>query len=259
MAALRVTVVGCAPAYARGAGRASSCYLVETESRAIVLDLGQGSFAALAALRPPETLDAVFVSHLHPDHGIDLVPLRHYLRYACTPPARVALHAPADIRRRYDVLIGEADFLADLPGEPLESGEREVGPFRLTVARVTHTDSSFAVRVAASGAHGPGLVYSGDCGRAEDLVPLIRPGDVLLCEASFGPGPSPLEPGAPSIHLTGAEAAGAAAQGSASRLVLTHILDEVDAQATRAQAQRAFPGPVELAKPGLVVEIPAPR
>ena len=54
---------------------------------------------------------------------------------------------------------------------------------------MTHTDDSYGFRVAPVDG-GPGLVYSGDCGRAEDLDVLVQPGDVLLCEVSFGPGPA---------------------------------------------------------------------
>lgn len=116
---MRLTIVGCAPAYTLRSGRASSCYLVESEQAAVLLDLGQGSFAALGAYLDPRRLTAVFVSHLHPDHNADLVSLRHYLRYACHPPGEVALHAPAELRARYDALLGEKHFLAPLPGEDL--------------------------------------------------------------------------------------------------------------------------------------------
>jgi len=40
---------------------------------------------------------------------------------------------------------------------------------------------------------------AGQSGRAADLAPLIRPGDVLLCEVAFGPGPVP----APDLHVVG--------------------------------------------------------
>ncbi|CAN5540950.1 MBL fold metallo-hydrolase [soil metagenome] len=249
---LSLTVVGSGSAYARGAGRASSCYLVEHAGAAIVLDLGQGSFAALADLLPPESVLAVFISHLHPDHGVDLVALRHYLKYGLPTPGHVALHAPHDLRRRYDVLLGEEDFLADLPGDPVVPGERTVGPFIVTAARVTHTESSFGFRVAVAGAeHAPGLVYSGDCGRADDLLPLLRPGDTLLSEASFGD----LARIPDVAHLTAVEAALAAREGRAARLVLTHLLDEADAETSLALAAGTFRGPVELARPGLRVPI----
>ena len=54
----------------------------------------------------PETLDAVLVSHLHPDHFIDLVPFRHYLRYYLEPPRRIRVLGPqvaADLHEAADV------------------------------------------------------------------------------------------------------------------------------------------------------------
>ena len=246
---MRLTVIGSAAAYTRRAGAASSCYLVEEGDAALVLDLGQGSFAELSARREPATITAILVSHLHPDHHIDLVPMRHFLLYGQPEQASVELRAPGDLRARYDVLLGEPDFLRPLPGPPLEPGTFEMGPFTVEVARVAHTEESHAVRVATAGAGG-GLVYSGDCGRAADLLPLIRPGDTLLCEASFGAGPRP--EGVP--HLTSDEAAEAAALSGAARLILTHILDDREPEATLAAARRAFSGPSLLAYPGLVIQ-----
>jgi ribonuclease BN (tRNA processing enzyme) len=247
---MRLTIIGPGPAYTRRR-LSSSCYLVEHGSAALLLDLGHGSFANLARRREPASLTAILISHLHPDHHIDLVPLRHYLMYAPHPAGHVALHGPADLRRRYDELNGEAGFLDVLGPEPaLAPGDRDIGPFHVTVGRVTHTDASFGFRVAVAGGLGSGLVYSGDCGRPEDLVALLRPGDVLLSEASFGNS----RPVDEVEHLTSAQAGQAALDGGASRLLLTHVLDE-NLRAAAAGARRVFKGPVELARPGLRVEI----
>ena len=261
---LGLTIVGSAAAWSRQPGRASSCYLVELDGHGLVLDLGQGSFSALSAYRDPQEVRAILVSHLHPDHGIDLIPLRHYLRYGCQPPASVELYAPDGLRHRYDVLVGEEDFLSALPGDRLEPGTVELAPFEVTVAPVTHREPSFAFRVAPlRGATGqpsapddrpgapPGLVYSGDCGREDDLLPLIEQGDTLLCEAFFGTG----EPVAAAQHLTAAQAARAASEGGAGRLLLTHLKDGIDVQAAVEAARRVFSGPVEVARPGLEVAI----
>ncbi len=249
---LRLTVVASAPAYTRRAGHASSCYLVELGADALVLDLGHGSFAALGARRAPESLAAVFISHLHPDHHIDLVPMRHYLRYACQPPAAVPLHAPPDLRRRYDQLLGEADFLGGMPGEELGEGTREVGRFAVTAQRVTHIENSFAFRVEPRGSPGtPGLVFSGDCGKPGDLLPLIRPGDTLLCEATWGVA----EPVPEAAHMTATQAGWAAREGGASRLVLTHMLDTVDLEAALEAARGEFDGRICVAAPGLQLSV----
>jgi ribonuclease BN (tRNA processing enzyme) len=244
---LRLSIVGCAAAYSFRPWP-SSAYLVERGDDAVLLDLGHGAFAALCGRREPSTLSAMFVSHLHPDHHGDLVPLRHYLKFG-RGGARVPLHGPADIRAKYDAFLGEPDFLDDLPGGPLETGSVAVGRLTVDVARVTHTDSSFGFRVAPD--VGAGLVYSGDCGVVDEVVHLQRSGDTLLCEASFGEG----EPIDGVAHLTARQAGEAARGGGAARLVLTHILPEADLDASRRAAVAEFDGEVLVAEPGMLLEI----
>ncbi len=155
----------------------------------VLLDLGQGSLPRLFAAIPPTSLTAVAISHLHPDHFIDLVALRHYLRWEFDPPRRIRVLGPAGLADRLDALHGDPGFSAQtFDTETLGTGERVIGDLRLRATLVTHTAESYGIRVAPA-AGGPGLVYSGDCGRATDLAPLIEPGDTLLSEVSFGPGP----------------------------------------------------------------------
>jgi len=250
---VRLTIVGSAAAWARGPDEPSSCYLVEGDEGAIVLDLGQGSFGSLRARRRPETLAAVFVSHLHPDHCVDLIALRHYLRYeAAAAPGTIELHAPARLPERFDALFGEPRFLADLRFTPLLPGQVVTGGLRVTIAPVTHTDASFAFRVSSAvEAAGAGLVYSGDCGNADDLLPLLRPGDTLLAEASFG---AENVPGGVA-HLDARTAARIAARAHAGRLVLTHVQPTVDPQRALAAATEAWDGETQLAQRGLELQI----
>jgi ribonuclease BN (tRNA processing enzyme) len=248
---LTLTVIGSAAAWSTDPSRPSSCYLVEADHDAIALDLGQGSFAALARVRPPETLSAVLVSHLHPDHHVDLVALRHYLNFARgeSISSRVALHGPAPLRSRYDAFLNERGFLGRLGGADLEAGEFEVGPFAIEAARVTHIDDAFAFRVRrrAATTDSPALVYSGDCGKWSDLLPLVRPGDTLLSEAFWSAG----EAQAADMHLTARDAGAAAAEGRAARLVLTHLGEDHDRALATSAARAVFDGEVLLAEPGL--------
>lgn len=246
---MRLTIIGSAPAWTLRRADPSSCYLVEEGDDAIVLDLGQGALGALATIRPPESVLAIFVSHLHPDHHADLVALRHYLRFGMHPPASVELHSPPQLRARYDAFLGERGFLAGLPGRDVEPGSREVGPFSVEARPVTHAEHSHAFRVTVAGS--AGLVYSGDCGRADDLVPVICAGDTFLCEAFWGTGAA--EEGAE--HLTAAEAARAAREGRAGRLILTHIPEAHDPAGSLEVAQGGFDGEVMLARPGVSVEV----
>lgn len=250
---LRLTIVGSAPAWARRPEHPSSSYLVELGDAGLLLDLGQGSLGALWSHRDPSTLAGIVISHLHPDHHVDLVALRHLLRYGMESPRRVPLHAPAGLRERYDAFLGEAGFLAtSFDGGDVAAGTWPVGPFTVEAARVLHATQSHGYRVSITAdATAPGLVYSGDCARWEDLVPLVRPGDTLLSEAFWGAGTGD----AGAMHLTADAAAHAAVAGGAARLILTHLAEEADPDAALAAARARFEGEVLLATPGLRLTI----
>jgi ribonuclease BN (tRNA processing enzyme) len=249
---LRLTVLGSAAAWSESRCRPSSSYLVEDGEAALVLDLGQGSLSSLFEHREPSSVTAIAISHMHADHHVDLAPLRNLLRFGYSEPRSVGLLAPVGLRERYDAFLGEDDYLELLQGPDLAEGDHEVGPFGLQAHPVTHSEHSHAFRVTrGSDPTGPGLVYSGDCGVADDLLPLVRPGDTLLCEAFW----STLEPVPEAMHLTATQAAGVARATGAAQLILTHVLDAHDPHAAVVAAREVYDGPVKLAEVGLVVDL----
>jgi ribonuclease BN (tRNA processing enzyme) len=242
---LELDVVGAGPAFTDRPGATGAAYLVRCGDTAVLLDLGQGAFPRLAGLLDPATLDAVLISHLHPDHFIDLVPLRHYLRWGRGHPRRARVIGPKGLGARIDALHAEPGFTAaSLDVEAIVTGTTAIGSLQITAAGVTHDEESYGFRV--SNAAGPGLVYSGDCGRAEDLDPLIRPGDTLLCEVSFGPGPVPDT----AAHLDGPAVGELATRTEVGQVLLTHILMDLDEDETIASVHRAYGGPVAVVQPG---------
>jgi ribonuclease BN (tRNA processing enzyme) len=274
---MELIVLGAAPAYTDRRGSAASSYLLQAGGASLLLDLGQGAYSNLASTIEPSTLVAVLVSHLHPDHFIDLVPLRHYLKWEFVPSRRLRVVAPAGLGGRLDTINGEDGFAAEaLDIEGLTEGAQRVGPFEVEVRRVAHTDESYAFRVSvaagagtgaagagsgavgagaegAAGSHGAaaGLVYSGDCARVDDLAPLIRPGDTVLSEATFGAGP--VAPGAQ--HITSGDVARVAAQCGAALLLLTHVLSTHSRNGMLSSARAAFAGPIQLVTEGDRFEI----
>lgn len=243
---MELTVLGAGPAYSNRPGALGSGYLVEAAGSALVLDLGQGTFTELAIATEPSRLAGVVVSHLHPDHFIDLVPLRHYLRYELRPPGRVAVFAPPGLTARLDALHDEPGFTAAaLDVRDLAVGTSSVGPFTLLTARVTHTADSYAVRVTA-GPGGGGLVYSGDCGVVDDLVPLVRSGDTLLVEVSFGTNPVP----AGAWHLNADDVVELARRTNPGRILLTHIQMGFDPGAVLERVRAGYGGRVRFVAPG---------
>ena len=242
---LQLDVLGAGPAYTDRPGAVGASYLLRTAVTSIVLDLGQGAFPRLAGELEPSTVDAIVVSHLHPDHFIDLVALRHYLRWQFEPTRRVRVIAPSGLAQRLDALHDEPGFTAgSLDVEAIRLGTIRIGDLTIQAARVRHTADSYGFRIAIGDASG--LVYSGDCGHAEDLEPLIRPGDTLLSEVSFGAGPVPRD----AQHLDGPAVGSLAARTGAGRALLTHLQMGFDPDATIASVARAYSGPVDLVQPG---------
>lgn len=248
---MHLTVLGAGPAYTDRPGSTGASYLVETGSTHVLLDLGQGSFPRLFTRLDPAELDAVVISHLHPDHFIDLVPLRHYLRWELHPSRHVKVLGPRDLASRIDALHAEPGFTAQaLDVGHLGPGVHRIGDMELEPRLVAHTEESYGVRVSANDG-APGLVYTGDISRWQDVAGLIRPGDVLLSEVSFGPGPVP--PGA--MHLDGPSVGELAKVSKAGLVLLTHLQMRFEPEPTVASVQSVYGGPVEFVWPGSSLEL----
>ena len=166
---MRLTVVGCSGS-GPGPASAGSCYLVEHDGFALLLDLGNGAFGSLLALADPAAVDAVYLSHLHADHCLDVAPFIVWHRYS--GPSRRAplpLYAPVGAERRlalaYDEDAGPIDDVFDVLA--IGPGEWELGPFTVTTARTAHPVECYAVRLSAGGRT---LVYTGDTGPSDDVV-----------------------------------------------------------------------------------------
>ena len=68
---LSITVLGCSGTYA-GPGGACSGYLVRSNDTSVWVDTGPGSLANLQQHIDLASLDAIVVSHSHPDHWGEL-------------------------------------------------------------------------------------------------------------------------------------------------------------------------------------------
>ncbi len=250
----RLTVVGCSGSYPGPESPASS-YLLEAEQDGrtfrILLDLGNGALGHLHRYADPLTIDAVFLSHLHADHCLDMCGFYVMRKYHPTgPQPRIPVWGPSDtpgrLARAYDLpldpgMTEEFDFHAHT--DPVQ-----VGPFLVETVRVVHPVDAFAMKVTVDGRS---LVYSGDTGACRELTDLAAGADLLLCEASFRDGVD----NPPDLHMTGSECGTAATKASVGRLVLTHIPPWHDGRVALAEARTTWSGPLDLAAAGMVIEL----
>ena len=68
---MQLTILGSNGTYPT-AGRPASGYLVTHQGSRLWMDAGSGTYGALAAEMDPTDLDAIFLSHRHPDHCADI-------------------------------------------------------------------------------------------------------------------------------------------------------------------------------------------
>jgi ribonuclease BN (tRNA processing enzyme) len=253
---MRLTVVGCSGSYP-GPHSPASSYLVEARDGArawrVLLDLGSGALGRLHDFADPLSLDAVFLSHLHPDHFFDMsgyYVMRKYHPSGPQPP--IPVHGPRGTAKR----LASAYGLPERPGmtrefEFCEYGDRApvvLGPLTLEVARVAHPVESYAIKVTDQGRS---LVYSGDTGPCDALVELAKGADLLLAEAAFREG----QDNPQDLHMTGRDAAVAGVRAGVGRLVLTHIPPWYDGDEALDEARPIFDGPIDLARCGATYDV----
>jgi ribonuclease BN (tRNA processing enzyme) len=248
---MKLTVVGSAGSFPAVDSPCSS-YLVEADGYRLLMDLGNGALGALQKHAGLYDIDAVLLSHLHADHCVDMCAYyvaRNYRVEGCPDPVPVyGPHGtPERLARAYD--MDEHPGMKEVfDFRTLEDGVFDLGPLRVTAARVAHPVEAFGFRVEHAGRV---LTYSGDTGPCPALAELARDADLFLCEASFTDGKEDI----PDLHLNGREAGEIAARAGARRLVLTHIPPWTDPERNRADAERAYAAPVGLARPDTAYEI----
>ncbi|WP_306367511.1 MBL fold metallo-hydrolase [Nocardiopsis sp. CC223A] len=244
---MTVTVLGTA-APAPLPGRPCSGYLLRAGERSVWVDAGFGTLAALRAHADPAALDAVWISHLHADHCADLAAAFYALRYGGLDPAGpIPVYAPAGLAQRLAGFFGRPDT-AFLQGtftfHDLHEGHRvHLGDLVLTAHAVVHDVEAYALRASHAGRT---LAYSGDSAPGPGLVAAARAADLFLCEADHDAPP----PGRERAHLTPEEAAAAAAEAGAARLLLTHTGPSLTPGRAAARATAALGRPVAHAREG---------
>ncbi len=258
VSSVRLTILGCAGSFP-GPNTAASGYVIEADGFVLGLELGNGTLAELQGLRSPFDLDALVLSHLHPDHCADVSALTVFRRYHPDPPyavrpRRLPLYGPAETPARLANAYAPHEServrtdLADVyEFHTLKAGMVPIGPFEVTSFPMDHPTEAWGMRISSPTAT---IAYTGDTGPCAALDDLTTGVDVLLSEASWTDAPD--RP--PGVHLSGRQAGELAVRAGAGRLLLTHVAPWTDHDAVLAEAREVFPD-AELVRQGAVYEI----
>jgi ribonuclease BN (tRNA processing enzyme) len=240
-----LTVLGCDGSWP-GPDGAGSGYLVEAGDTSILLDAGPGTFSALQKWGDPARIDAVVLTHAHPDHWTDLESFATWAGYGPGQPRfrdagrPLVVYAPPGLRERSH--YARTDWVEWRELTP--SVVTVMGTVTARFAATDHGPPTMAVHLAHEGST---LAYSADCGPGWSVGEFGAGVDTFLCEATYTEAHEGL-----LRHLSGRQAGTMARAAGVGRLIVTHRWPTVSADDVRREAELAFGRPVEQASTGAV-------
>ncbi len=246
---MQLTVIGGCGGWP-AAGQACSGYLLEHDGFNLLIDPGYAVVPRLLRKMTADAVDAVLVSHGHPDHCADVNPLLRARRFMDNEPPPLPLHALDEALDGVLALDRPSMLVNAYRLNLFEAGDSfSIGPFAIETRLLPHPRRNAAFRISAGGRS---FVYTGDAGPSTAIVDLAGGADLLLAEASYAANvPTDLVGSLSSASDAGREAAAA----GVAELVLTHILPGEDRRRAALSARALFPGPVRVARGGLSVTV----
>lgn len=262
---MRVHVIGCNGSFA-GTDSAASSYLLEHEDATgrtwrVLLDLGSGAFGPLQKVIDPAELDALVISHLHPDHYLDITGLEVFWAYnERSDLPQLPVYGPAGLAPRIRAIMDRDDDVPDgVTCVPFgfrtlsDGGTFDIGPLHIEACAVRHPVETYAFRITCEDEV---FVYSGDSDECEALDRIAAGADLFLCEAGYIEGRDDRFTG---IHLTGRRAGQTAVRAGVKHLALTHVPCWTDPAVPLREAAAICDMPVEVVGSFDILEVSAAR
>ncbi|QNE17372.1 MBL fold metallo-hydrolase [Kribbella qitaiheensis] len=240
-----LTVLGSCGAWPEP-GRACAGFLLEYDGFKVVLDLGYAALPQLLKYCPEGEVDAIVVTHQHPDHCVDVSALARVRYYLAPDAERIPLYCPPGVLDVLRALEPRPDPATVFDVHDLATA-KEIGPFQLESVLLPHYVTNRGVRLTAPGLT---IAYTGDSGPSAELSKLADGADLYISDATLQ-GESPTT--TPRYVMTATEATTGAA--GADRLLLTHFWPGSDRALSVAEAQQVFTGEVIAAEEGLVIPL----
>ncbi|MCN9242417.1 MBL fold metallo-hydrolase [Streptomyces sp. RY43-2] len=209
------------------------------------MDLGYATLPRLLGRCTEAEVDAVVITHEHPDHCADLSALCRALLFGGGRDGRVPLYCPPGVLGRVQAMEPTEDLREVFDPCPLP-GSYQVGPFRLDGRLLPHHVPHAGLRLTAPGLT---LAYSGDAGPGHALDELAARADLLIAGATLqGPAADP-------YLLSAAQAGRWAARSGTQCMLLTHFWPGVERSRSVAEASAAYGGEILAAREGLTLQV----
>lgn len=244
---MKLTIVGFWGGYPK-MNAASTGYLLEHEGFQLMLDFGSGVLAKLQNYIQPEELDAVVLSHYHPDHVADIGVLQHarlIQGFLGNKSPQLPIYGHTQDKHEFAKLTYK-NITKGVAYDP--AAKLEVGPFTISFTPAVHPVPCYAMRIEAGG---KALVYTADTSFKEEFIPFVSGADVLLSECNFYGN----QDGKGAGHMNSYDNGKLAKEAGVKQLVLTHLPHYGEIDQLAAEASTLYPGQITLASEGLVITL----
>jgi ribonuclease BN (tRNA processing enzyme) len=266
-------------------GHLPTSSLLRLDGRNIVVDCGAGVAIGLARQGIDlKRIDAIFITHLHSDHYLDLGPLIH-TAWTAGLSQPVDVHGPPGLDAYWRHFLAAMRF--DIETRIADEGRPDLEPLlrihvidegsfalsrdiRATAIRNVHPPiaDSFALRFDGSRRS---VVFSGDTAFHPPLADLARDADLLVHEAlhpdgvdrlvaRVGNGDDRLKRHLLASHTPAADAGRIAAMAGAGALALNHMVPIDDPLIKpadwEAEVRRTFAGRLHVGDDGMRIDLP---
>ncbi|MBN2280415.1 MAG: ribonuclease Z [Candidatus Marinimicrobia bacterium] len=204
--------------------RSNPAYILDINGKTILIDCGSGALRQLVkANRTIWEIDKIFLSHLHIDHTIDLVPLFFTFKYQkniTTEYKLISIYAHDNFSIRLNDL--EQIYGKWMDSEyrgyqhnPISPNSFKQDDFRIETFSAAHSEESLIFRFIDH--KNQKFVYSGDTSLTENLVKAAYRADLLLIECSG------LENQEISGHLKPQDVKSVISAAKPKKTIITHI------------------------------------
>lgn len=225
------------------ANGATSAFLLEEDGFRCLVDCGSGVLSSLQSHIDLHDLDALVITHYHPDHIADVGVLQHGVMIETLlekrdRPLQVYAHAKDEdnFSRLQDGKYMKATAVSPEQTE-------KIGPWQVDFCETDHPVYCLALKFTDK--HNTSIVFTADTAWTPNLLPFIEGSEMLISEASTYHHMIEQIPG----HLSGRQAGQLAKETGVNRLLLTHLPNYGNPNDLVSEAKGVFSGEVQLADP----------
>ncbi|SDI42847.1 MBL fold metallo-hydrolase [Natribacillus halophilus] len=239
---MKITPLGVWGAYPNANG-ATSAFLLEEQGFRCLIDCGSGVLSALQTHIALHELDALVITHYHPDHIADIGVLQHGLMIETLlnkrdRPLQVYAHPRGE---EHFSQLQKNKYMKTTAVSPQQN--QTIGPWNVSFRETEHPVYCLALKFTSE--NNESIAFTADTAWTSNLLPFIKGSRMLVSEASTYHSMIEQIPG----HLSGRQAGQLAYETGVDRLLLTHFPHYGNINDLVSEAKEVFSGETELADP----------